>query len=133
MNISLQQLAQALGGEVSNGQVRAPGPQHSPKDRSLSVRLSDTAPDGFVTYSFAGDDEIECRDFVRAKVGMPAFQPSRKGNGSAGGKATHAAKDYKRSPEMEAMLAANAAAIGRRQGDLTSRGRVTCVYDYTDY
>ncbi|WP_027547291.1 AAA family ATPase [Bradyrhizobium sp. WSM2254] len=132
MNISLQQLAQALGGEIVNGQVLAPGPRHNSKDRSLSVRLSSTAPDGFVTHSFAGDDEIECRDHVRVRTGMPAFNPVRKDNRGAGGKATHAAKDYKRSPEMEALLAANAAAIAQRQGEQTSRGRVTHVYDYTD-
>ena len=133
MNISLQQLAQALGGEISNGQVLAPGPQHSPKDRSLAVKLSGTAPDGFVVFSFAGDDDIECRDYVRAKVGAPAFKPARKANGKAGSKATVAAtKEYKRSPEMEAMLAANAAAISQRQGDQPPRGRVTHIYDYTD-
>ncbi|MET0705835.1 MAG: AAA family ATPase [Tardiphaga sp.] len=132
MNISLQQLAQALGGEISNGQVLAPGPQHSPKDRSLAVKLSGTAPDGFVVFSFAGDDDIECRDYVRAKVGAPAFKPTRKANGNAGSKAGVAAKEYKRSPQMEAMLAANAAAIAQRQGDQSPRGRVTHTYDYTD-
>jgi hypothetical protein len=28
-----------LGGEVAGGQVRCPGPNHSPADRSLSVKL----------------------------------------------------------------------------------------------
>jgi hypothetical protein len=37
--MSLRQIAQALGGEVSGGQVLAPAPGHSPKDRGLSVRL----------------------------------------------------------------------------------------------
>ena len=96
------------------------------------MKLSGTAPDGFVVFSFAGDDDIECRDYVRAKVGAPAFKPTRKANGNAGGKATVAAKDYKRSPEMEAMLAANAAAISQRQGDQPPRGRVRHTYDYTD-
>jgi hypothetical protein len=132
MNVSLQQLAQALGGEISNGQVLAPGPQHSPKDRSLAVKLSSTAPDGFVVFSFAGDDDIECRDYVRAMIGAPAFKPARKANGKAGGDATVAAKDYRRSPEMEAMLATNAAAIAQRQRDQPPRGRVTRIYDYTD-
>jgi hypothetical protein len=129
MNISLQQLAQALGGVISNGEVLAPGPGHTPQDRSLSVMLSDTAPDGFVVFSFADDDVAECRDHVRARIGMPAFKPARQTSGKAG---NAAAQNYRRSPEMEAMLAANAAAISQRQGGQPPRGRVTRIYDYTD-
>ena len=73
----LQSLARALGGEVSGGQVRAPGPQHSATDRSLSIKLDRSAPDGFLVNSFADDDPIVCRDYVRAKVGLPAFKPYR--------------------------------------------------------
>jgi RecA-family ATPase len=79
--IDLQTLARALGGEVSRGQVLAPGPGHTNGDRSLSVKLDDRAPDGFVVYSFAGDDPIVCRDHVRAKIGLPAFKPN--GNGKS--------------------------------------------------
>jgi hypothetical protein len=71
---NLQMLARALGGEVSNGQVLAPGPGHSPKDRSLSVKLDTKAPDGFVVHSFSIDDPIACRDFVREKLNLPAFK-----------------------------------------------------------
>jgi AAA domain len=53
----------------------APGPGHSPHDRSLSVTLDANAPDGFLVHSFAGDDPIACKDHVRAKLGLPAFQP----------------------------------------------------------
>jgi hypothetical protein len=31
------------------------------------------APDGFVTHSFAGDDPIACRDYVRQKLGLPEY------------------------------------------------------------
>ena len=48
----LQTLARALGGEVNDGQVIAPGPGHSAKDRSLSVKLDNNAPDGFLVHSF---------------------------------------------------------------------------------
>jgi hypothetical protein len=51
----LRVIAQALGGEVSGRQVRAPGPGHTEKDRSLSVRFDSGAPEGFITNSFAGD------------------------------------------------------------------------------
>ena len=74
--LSLQTLARALGGEVSGGQVLAPGPGHSPADRSLSVKLSDAAPDGFVIHSFAEDNVNACRDYVREKAGLAPFKPN---------------------------------------------------------
>ena len=73
LNLSLQSVARALGGVVRNGEVRAPGPGHSPKDRSLSVKLDPAAPGGFVVHSFAGDDPLGARDYVRERCGSPAF------------------------------------------------------------
>jgi hypothetical protein len=79
---SAQQIAAALGGEVRKNQVRAPGPGHRPHDRSLSVKLSATAPDGFVVHSFAGDDPMMCRDYVKQRLGMTSsFEPSKHFNG----------------------------------------------------
>ena len=78
---SLVQIAHALGGEVRAGQVRAPGPGHTPHDRSMTIKLSPSAPEGFVVFSHAGDDAIVCRDYVRGKLGMPAWQPNGNGNG----------------------------------------------------
>ena len=66
---SLRALARALGGEVMGYQVLAPGPGHARRDRSLSVRLSHTAPEGFIAFSHAGDDWRNCRDHVRARLG----------------------------------------------------------------
>jgi hypothetical protein len=71
--MTLQQVARALGGEISAGQVLAPGPNHTPKDRSLSIKLDAIAPGGFVVHSFAGDDPIICKDYVRQKLGLPPF------------------------------------------------------------
>ena len=68
----LRSIALALGGVVVGRQVLAPGPYHSPKDRSLSITLSATAPDGFLAFSHAGDDFAACRDFVKAKLGVGA-------------------------------------------------------------
>jgi len=47
---SLQTVAKALGGEVNGGQVLAPGPGHSAKDRSLSVKIdgADFSPTVFL-------------------------------------------------------------------------------------
>jgi putative DNA primase/helicase len=73
--IDLPTIARALHGEISDQQVLAPGPGHSPRDRSLAIRLSATAPDGFIAFSHAGDDWRVCRDHVRAQLGLPAWQP----------------------------------------------------------
>lgn len=74
---TLNEWARALGGEVSGGQVLCPGPGHSHTDRSLSVMQSPGAANGFIVNSFAADDPIACRDYVRQKLGMPAWQPSK--------------------------------------------------------
>jgi hypothetical protein len=76
MTLDLHKVAHALGGEVSGGQVRAPGPGHSAGDLSLSVTLDDKAPDGFLCHSFAGDDDIACKDYVRARLSLPKWEPN---------------------------------------------------------
>jgi putative DNA primase/helicase len=76
--MSLQRIAHALDGEVSGGQVLCPGPGHSPRDRSLSVTASAAAPDGFVVHSFANDDPLACKDYVRRKLGLSPFLPGQK-------------------------------------------------------
>jgi putative DNA primase/helicase len=73
--LDLCAIARALGGEVSGRRVLAPGPQHSPKDRSLCVSLAPAMPSGFLVHSFAGDDPIQCKDYVRGRLGLPAWQP----------------------------------------------------------
>lgn len=68
--IPLPEIARALDGEVAGRQVLAPGPNHSRRDRSLAVMPSDSAPDGFVLHSHAGDDWRTCRDHVAARLGI---------------------------------------------------------------
>ena len=116
MLTNLQALAKALGGEVTGGQVLAPGPGHSAIDRSLSVKLDSGAPDGFVTHSFAGDDPIVCRDHVRAKAGLEPFKPNGIGRRRASDDAIE-----------RALMAAVA-----KQGVGKSKGRIVASYDYTD-
>jgi putative DNA primase/helicase len=72
---SLREIARALGGDISGRSVVAPGPGHSAKDRSLAVKLSPASPDGFVCFSHANDAWQDCRDYVRGKLGLAAFQP----------------------------------------------------------
>lgn len=74
--IELRTIARALGGNVAGrNSVVAPGPGHSPHDRSLSVKLEPSAPDGFLVHSHAGDDWVVCRDYVRQRLGLPEWQP----------------------------------------------------------
>ena len=68
--LDLRTIAVALGGEVQGQRVRAPGPGHSRLDRSLSVRLSSTAPGGFTIHSFAEDPFDLCRDYVASRLGL---------------------------------------------------------------
>src|SRR4051794_18039776 len=77
MHISPQQLAAALGGEVSGNEVLAPGPNHSPKDRSLSIKFDAEAPDGMLVHSFAGDDPLVCKDYIRDRAGLPQWEPTK--------------------------------------------------------
>ena len=63
--MDLRSLARALGGEVRGQKVACPGPGHSPEDRSLSVWFNDTG--GIAVHSFANDDPIACKDYVRQK------------------------------------------------------------------
>jgi putative DNA primase/helicase len=80
---TLAELHRALGGKIDAGRrVLCPGPGHSAQDESLAVRPSATAPEGFTVHSHAGDDWKVCRDYVRERLGMPAFEPGRRGSGS---------------------------------------------------
>jgi hypothetical protein len=127
--ITLQALAAALGGEVSvsGDQVLCPGPGHSPKDRSLSIKLDCSAPDGFVVNSFAGDDAIDCKDYVRDKAGLAAWQP-KKGNGRAN---SHRSMD----DEIDAAIAGAAPTAASTKAPIkTAAAKRTwdCNYDYRD-
>jgi putative DNA primase/helicase len=73
--MSLRELARALGGEVSGGEVLCPGPGHGATDRSLSVLITGS---DFVVHSFAGDDWRVCKDYVRSRLGRPSFNHTRR-------------------------------------------------------
>jgi putative DNA primase/helicase len=88
--IDIRALAHAAGGEVVNRDTcLIPGPGHSRHDRSLSVTINPSAPDGFMVYSHAGDDPLACRDYVRQLLGLPAWRPGEKPR-----------EDWKPSPEQ---------------------------------
>lgn len=66
--LNLRSAAARLGGDIAGrNRILCPGPGHSRRDRSLSVTFSG---DGFLVHSFAGDDFRECRDHVKAALGL---------------------------------------------------------------
>jgi hypothetical protein len=81
MTLDARTIARVMGGDVNGDSVLVPGPGHSPKDRSLSIKLDRESPDGFVCHSFAGDDFGLCRDYLKSKLGI-ADAPLRKPNGN---------------------------------------------------
>jgi putative DNA primase/helicase len=86
---SLQSYANLLGGDVVGQQILFAPPGHSRRDRSASLRFDPKAPAGFVVHSFAGDDPLSIRDYVKERLGLtssrvaqacpsfPVFAPSR--------------------------------------------------------
>ncbi|RWN99508.1 MAG: virulence-associated protein E [Mesorhizobium sp.] len=72
--MNLKSAALALGGEVTGrNSIHCPGPAHSRSDRSLQVTFK---PDGsFICRSFSGDDWRECRDHVKARLGLSDDRP----------------------------------------------------------
>lgn len=84
MTTDIRALAHALGGDaVGRNQILAPGPGHSAKDRSMSILIGDEYPDGFLVNSMAGDDDLACKDHVRARWGWPAFNGVRSSKATA--------------------------------------------------
>src|SRR5262249_1949694 len=122
-----QRIARALGGEVRNGQILAPGPNHSRVDRSLSVRLDPAAPDGFVVNSFAGDDPFACKDYVRQKCGLPSFGSHERSVITTSSITTTG------QPISDDMIAAALATVRTAPVTPTNRaGVLTKTYDYVD-
>lgn len=72
---SPREAARLLGGELGpDGVISCPGPDHSRRDRSLRVWVTG---DEIKVHSFAGDDPLHCRDYVRDVLGFPSWEPGR--------------------------------------------------------
>lgn len=95
----------------------APGPGHSASDRSMCVKLDSSAADGFIVHSFANNDPIICRDYIRAKTGQPAFKPNGRSH-------PHVSDDL-----IERAVMAAAATQSRKD---KPKGHVVATYDYAD-
>lgn len=71
--MNLHAAAAALGGEVSGRSIRCPGPGHSRRDRSMEVTFHSDG--SFVVRSYAGDDFRDCRNHVKAVLGLSDDKP----------------------------------------------------------
>jgi hypothetical protein len=129
LDVSLEQIAARLGGKVRRDKhgpyVAAPGPGHSAKDDSLTVRIDPSAPDGFLVNSFSDKDRdaIALKNYVRDKANLPAF----KKKASARGHATPTAPS--------ADIAARRAAATERAAAVLAKGpaptaELVATYDY---
>jgi hypothetical protein len=73
--LSLQLIAKTFGGEVSGQNVLIPGPGHSPKDRSLSVKLAPDRELGIEWHSYAGDAPRDVLRYLAGRLGLEAKVP----------------------------------------------------------
>ncbi|MBB4067422.1 DUF7146 domain-containing protein [Gellertiella hungarica] len=73
MNIDVNQAARLLCGEARRNRIICPGPGHSKADRSMTVTFNNDGT--FITHSFAGDDFKDCRDHVKARLGLSDNRP----------------------------------------------------------
>jgi putative DNA primase/helicase len=103
--LGLREIARALGGEVTGRQVLAPGPNHSRRDRSLSVRISSDAPGGFIVASFADDSFDICRDYVADRLGLPSDFWRTKGQGPSRPAPTFTPREPGPEPDHAARIA----------------------------
>jgi hypothetical protein len=76
--LTLSEIARALNGRIVGSSVRAPSPGHSDADDGMSITISDGTPDGFIVHTFNGTDDLAAKDYVREKLGLPAFEPTMK-------------------------------------------------------
>lgn len=90
--MDLRTAAHRLGGEVSGRGIVCPGFGHSPRDRSLSVMFSPSAPGGFLVFSHAGDDPLAAKDYVRDRLGLERAEKEKSPDRVAN-LATHAERD----------------------------------------
>lgn len=66
--MKLHQIAKALGGTLNGRWINIRGPNHSSADRSLGFQFEKIEPDGLRIYSFAGDDPVLCKKYVKARL-----------------------------------------------------------------
>jgi putative DNA primase/helicase len=78
MMLDPRTIIRIMSGDITGPtSVLVPGPGHSMADRSLSIKIDPTDPQGFKAHSFAGDDWQTCRDYVCVALGINRLTPAR--------------------------------------------------------
>jgi hypothetical protein len=120
MTLDARTIAKVMGGDVNGDGALVPGPGHSPKDRSLSIKLDPVARDGFIVHSFAGDGVGECRDHVKGKLGISS-EPLPKSNGAGTGRRITNTYDYSNEHRQLLFQAVACTRFGRQHSKLIAR------------
>ncbi|WP_298194340.1 toprim domain-containing protein [Novosphingobium sp.] len=78
--LTLQAIADVLGGEVSGHQVLAPTPGHSKRDRGTAVRIAPGAPDGVLVTCYNGSqaEALAVKDMLRSAGLLPEWSGKRR-------------------------------------------------------
>ncbi|MDF8335092.1 toprim domain-containing protein [Novosphingobium cyanobacteriorum] len=73
--LTLQSIAQALGGQICGREVLAPTPGHSKHDRGTAVRLAPGAPDGLLVACYNGGwhEVAQVKDALRNAGILPGW------------------------------------------------------------
>jgi putative DNA primase/helicase len=91
-------------------------PDIQPQIARLASRSIPTRRDGFVCHSFANDDPITCKDYVRAAWGLPEWKPN-------GGNKTRSGIDIEK--------AIAAALVAQTRSTAKPAKRIVKTYNYT--
>jgi RecA-family ATPase len=132
---SIQHIAAALGAgwKVHGKEARGPGPHHGAGDESLCVTIND-AGDDIVVCSFAQDNAIECKDYVRQKAGLDVWQAKKNGRHGAA-KANGNPGDELAAMVARATASMSAPAAQAEPIDFTPpkpKPTLVATYDYVD-
>ena len=94
-------IARAMAGELTGpDSVNAPGPGHSPQDRSLSI----TVRRGRIcVFSHSGDDWRICRDYVLDKLGLEPWERQSLHNATLAMASSHSDADNKKWSRTKAL------------------------------
>ena len=114
MTLTLQSIAQVLGGKVTGREVLCPTPGHSKHDRGTAIRIAPGAPDGLLIACYNGGwpEVAQVKDTLRAAGLLPGWDGKRRELTPAEKEAIHRAEAEREAEKAAAH--AKAAEIARQ-------------------